>query len=483
MAEYVLQAGKKTPDKIALEVLGSDRKMSHGALRNAVRSMAGQLLSIGLSPGDSVLFRLDSCVEFPIAYLACIYVGLVPVPLSSQLTSREVTVVTDMVGGRLILHSPGVSLPEKIDCPVLSVSDLNMENIPSDLEPRRSTPHAHAYTIFTSGTSCTPRGVRHAHRAVWARQIMFEGWYGLQSSDRLLHAGAFNWTYTLGTGLVDPWTIGATALIPAAGTPAKDLPTLLGTHDVTIFAAAPGVYRQMLADNPTIRADQLRHGLSAGEKMPARTRAAWVRATGTDVHEALGMSECSTFISGAPGVALVDGASGRPQTGRRVAVLEGGKPVGYNTAGELAVHKDDPGLMIGYLNQPEGAHLTGDWFMTGDLVSMSATGDVTYLGRADDMMNAGGVRVSPLEVEAAFADHPSVGDVAATAVTVKADVTVIALFHTGPANDLADRAETHLATYKRPRLYIRKDVLPKGPNGKLNRRALARDYEAEHGQT
>ncbi len=78
-------------------------------------------------------------------------------------------------------------------------------------------PDRPAYAVFTSGTSGATRAVLHAHRAIWARGMMVEGWYGLSDDDRLLHAGAFNWTYTLGTGLMDPWTIGATALIPAEG--------------------------------------------------------------------------------------------------------------------------------------------------------------------------------------------------------------------------------------------------------------------------
>src|SRR5690606_13333374 len=109
-----------------------------------------------------------------------------------------------------------------------------------------------------------PMAVVHAHRAIIARGMMHDGWEGLTEADRLLHAGAFNWTYTLGTGLMDPWTVGATALIPGAGVQAGRLASLLQQYEATIFAAAPGVYRQMLrAALPAL--PHLRHGLSAGE--------------------------------------------------------------------------------------------------------------------------------------------------------------------------------------------------------------------------
>jgi hypothetical protein len=84
-----------------------------------------------------------------------------------------------------------------------------------------------AYLVFTSGSSGEPKAVAHAHRAIWARRMMVQGWYGLTPEDRLLHAGAFNWTFTLGTGLLDPWAIGATALIPAPGVPIEALPLLM----------------------------------------------------------------------------------------------------------------------------------------------------------------------------------------------------------------------------------------------------------------
>ena len=90
----------------------------------------------------------------------------------------------------------------------------------------------------------------------------------------------------------------ATALL-ALGTPIADLPALMDRSQTTIFAASPGIYRQMLRlDFDPI--PSLRHGLSAGEAMPAALRVLWQKTTRTDVHEALGMSEISTFLSGSP---------------------------------------------------------------------------------------------------------------------------------------------------------------------------------------
>ncbi|MBE0555542.1 MAG: AMP-binding protein, partial [Rhodobacteraceae bacterium] len=151
--------------------------------------------------------------------------------------------------------------------------------------------------------------------------------------------------------------------------------------------------------------------------------------------------------------------------------------------GEIALHRDDPGLMIGYLDQPgeTAARFRGDWFLSGDLARRGPDGALAYLGRRDDMMNAGGFRVAPLEVEAALAGTADVTELAVTEVQVKPGVHVIGCGYAGPADraaELTARAEAQLARWKQPRLYRRLDALPRGANAKLNRRALRAALEA-----
>jgi len=487
MAAYVLAEGGRHPDKIALAVVtpqGAER-WSYGRLIAAVRGTAAGLLDGGLTPGDRVLMRLGNSPDFPIAFLAALAAGLIPVPTSALLTAPEVTRIAAEVTPRLIIAAPDISLPDAPDVPVLSTADLRAMHARSPAAWQMADPDRPGYIIYTSGTSGVPRAVTHAHRAIWARRMMWEGWYGLRRDDRLLHAGAFNWTYTLGTGLMDPWSVGATALIPGKGVTPAHLPLLLKRHDVTLFAAAPGVYRQLLRHRiPAL--PRLRHGLSAGEKLPDVTRRAWQDATGTGMFEAFGMSECSTFVSGSPDRPAPAGTLGHPQPGRRIAVLGPDGPVALGAAGTLGVSTRDPGLMLGYwgAEADTAARFQGEWFLTGDTMSMDATGALTYLGRDDDMMNAGGVRVSPIEVERVLGAHPGIEECAAAEVRVSEDTSLIAAFYVGPEDlDPAalDRfAAAELARYKVPRIFTRVAALPKNPNGKIQRRQARQDWESRH---
>lgn len=486
LAAHVLACAPRLADKTALQILrpGGAERWSYARLEAAVRGAGTGFLAAGLRPGDRLLLRLGNTPEFPVAFLGAIAAGIVPVPTSAQLTAAEITRMAAQIAPAAVVAGAGIALPEGTG-PILTEDALRGYERLAPCAYAMGDPDRLAYIVFTSGTSGSPRAVQHAHRAIWARAMMHQGWYGLTEGDRLLHAGAFNWTYTLGTGLMDPWTLGATALIPGEGVAPAQLPLLLKRFDATIFAAAPGVYRQILKHHDRLSLPRLRHGLSAGEALPPSLRARWNAASGTPIYEALGMSECSTFVSGAPGHAAPAGAMGYPQAGRHVAVLGADlAPVPRGEPGELAVHRADPGLFLGYWGAPEDteARFTPDgaWFRTGDQVRMAEDGAITYLGRTDDMMNAGGYRVSPLEVETAMAEAPGAGEVAAVEIPAGPEASVIALAYSGPATEaeLADHAARQLARYKQPRAYRQLPALPRNPNGKIDRRAIRADWPA-----
>ncbi len=483
MAAHVLAPAGRLADKTALAVVGSSadaESWSYDRLERAVLGTAGAILKRGTVPGDRVLLRLGNTVDVPVAYLACIAVGVIPVPVSAMLTPRELSPILSEISPAAVFHDPRLRLPET-DVDIVDLETLRSWRgaPPANFQP--GDPDRLAYIVYTSGTGGRPRAVAHAHRAVWARRMMIADWCDLRADDRIMHAGAFNWTYTMGTGLMDPWSVGATALIPAEGTEIPALPSLLERHGATLFAAAPGVYRRLLASGVPIRPSRLRHGLSAGEALPEATRELWMKRTGREIYNALGMSECSTYISTSPDRPAPAGSSGRPQRGRRVAVLDAaGDPTDWDRPGQLAIHRGDQGLMKGYWPRMSlDGCLSGEWFPTGDMVRMTREGHVSHLGRADDMMNAGGHRVSPLEVEAAMTGVAGIRSAAAVEVEVKPGASVIALAYVSDAeldaDSLAAAAAERLARYKIPRMFVRLGALPSNPNGKIDRRALRKD--------
>lgn len=485
MATHTFAPAARDPGRVALEVLAGPGEVAdrwtHGALREAVMRTAGGLAARGLGRGDRVLLRLGNSADFPILFFAANALGAVPVPTSAMLGPDEVAGILADLEPALICLGPGLALPPT-EVPVLGPGALATLRTAEPLPFTETDPDDPAFMVYTSGSSGGPKGVVHAQRAAWARRMMWDGWYGLTHEDRVLHAGAFNWTYTLGAGLTDPWACGATALI-YAGPPDRTVwPRLAAAHGATIFAAVPGVYRQML-DAPDLRTGfaGLRHGLSAGEALPEAVAGAWSAATGRPIFEALGMSEISTYISFSPSAPPVPHRAGRPQRGRRVAILPetGSDPVPRGTDGLLAASRRDPGLMLRYWKRPDETEsaMRGEWFLTGDRARMEADGTIAYLGRADDLMNAGGFRVSPAEVEAVLLRHPGVHDAAAVDLEVRPGVRIITAFYVPTAAplaeaDLAAHCADALAAYKRPRAFRAVESLPRGTNGKLIRRHL-----------
>ncbi|TAG17465.1 MAG: benzoate--CoA ligase, partial [Rhodobacterales bacterium] len=227
LARHVLAAGQTTPDKPALVILHPDRDqvLTYADLITRILGCAAALLALGLQPGDRILMRLQNGPAFPVVFLGAIAAGLVPVATSSALTASEVTRLAALAGPKLVIADPGIALPDH-PAPVIAPDPGLWAGFPP-AQVHLGDPQREGYVVFTSGSSGLPEGVSHAHRAILARAMMHHAWEGLTPDDRLLHAGALNWTYTLGTGLLDPWTLGATALIPAAGTPSAALPALL----------------------------------------------------------------------------------------------------------------------------------------------------------------------------------------------------------------------------------------------------------------
>ena len=496
MAHYCLAgSAKRAPLKTALIVvsnadapLDEAERWTYGELDLAVRSVAAGLIAEGFRPGDRLMIRMPNTSDYALVFFGALAAGLVPLPSSSQLTAAEADFLLTDSAAAAIAIAPGmeVSAPPglKILTPDTVARLKSHEPLKACADTGANDP---AFLVYTSGTSGRPKGVLHAHRSAWGRRPMYQGWYGIEPADTILHAGAFNWTYTLGVGLTDPWANGATTVLYNGEKDVQVRPKLMAKTGATMFAAVPTLYRQILkyCDLSEFDLTKLRYGLTAGEALSPALLEQWREATGKNLYEALGMSECSTYVSTAPGMEIRKGSPGRPQPGRCVVALplDGGtEPLPPGETGLLAVHRSDPGLMLGYWRRQEEEMdvYRGEWFIGGDLARFDEDGYMWYEGRADDVMNAMGYRVSPQEVEAALSGHPDVQEAAVTEMHVREGVSIIAAFVVPKEASEPDAASVlawahdRLAAYKCPREVVFVDALPRTANGKVIRRALQR---------
>ena len=475
------------------------------------------LRNLNVQVGDRVLIRLPNSLDYPIAFLGAMKMGAIAVPTSTLLTAEEVAYLAKDSGATVLVSDQTAwqNMEDKIvenlsDTPNLShilLSQtpfvpahgcLNVLSISKSLEAidacesaYQSKAEAPAYLVYTSGTTGYPKGVLHAHRALLGRQPAAQYWFnyakdsnGKHLGDRIMHSGKFNWTYVLGSGLMDPLYLGKTVIVHEGKNDAQVWLDLIKKHQATIFIGVPTIYRQILQKTTATMAEipSLRHYMSAGEHLSDEVLSQWHARFGVDIYEAVGMSEFSYYLSQSQYRPIRPGSAGFPQPGHAIKLLnpETLKEVEIGEEGIISVPMDDPGLFLNYWNLAEetAKYKHDGYFFTGDYAKYDADGYIWFLGRKDDIIKSFGYRVSPYEIERVYKGHPDVADCASVGEEIEKDKLLVVIYvilkpdaKTTP-DDLLAFGKQHLAAYKTPKkVYLAHDF-PRTKNGKILRKDI-----------
>ena len=492
---------------------GTDQ-VTYRELALATTAFAGLLRALGVGPGERVLVRLPNAIAYPVAFLGAMKAGCIAVPTSTLLVPEEVRYLAEDSGARvLVTHrdmwpqlAPELASAAGLEHVVMAGGGVPAETAGKQVHALDAALEAGggadavadtaaddpAYLVYTSGTTGHPKGVLHAHRALVGRLPAATHWFDFRPGDRILHSGKFNWTYVLGTGLMDPLYHGMTVVVHEGASDPALWPRLIARHGCTIFVGVPTIYRQIIQRTGAAAADvpTLRHCMCAGEHLSDEMLGAWRERFGQDIYEAIGMSEISYYISHHPGRAIRPGSAGLPQPGHRVALLDGDlKPVPPGEEGMIAVAADDPGLFLRYWNLPQetAQACRGGWFLTGDYARRDADGYIWFMGRRDDIINSFGYRISPHEVERVMKTHGAVADCVAVGEEVAPGKTLVAACVVPAQGAALEEKEllawgaAHLAAYKAPKRIHLVQEFPRTKNGKVVRSALKARIEAAAG--
>lgn len=491
------------------DVLGTSQ-INFEDLSNRTHQFAQVLRNHDIAEEERVLIRLPNCLDYPVAFLGAMKRGAISVPTSTLLTVEEVLYLAQDSAAQVLVIDKVMwpQLREQIDqCPDLRLvllsgpgdcgpvqDGLQVMDLAASLaaitdwapacQTRADDP---AYLVYTSGTTGYPKGVLHAHRALIGRTPASQYWFDFASGqqDRILHSGKFNWTYVLGSGLMDPLYLGKTVIVHEGKNDATLWPRLIAKHMATIFIGVPTIYRQVLQKTDFTGKDvpSLRHCMSAGEHLSDEVLSLWHQRFGMDIYEAVGMSEFSYYLCETKSRPIRPGSAGFPQPGHAIELLdpETLQPVVNGQEGMICVPENDPGLFLYYWNLPEEtAKLKRDgWFLTGDFARYDDDGYVWFLGRKDDIIKSFGYRVSPYEIERVFKSHPAVSDCAAVGEMIEKDKVLVVAYvlldnsYSIAPEELLAFGRKHLAAYKAPKIiYIARDF-PRTKNGKVLRREIS----------
>ena len=354
--------------------------------------------------------------------------------------------------------------------------------------------------IFSSGTTGDPKGVVHYHRYPISYDSLIRHWHDYRDDDVCACPAEVGWLLPVATTFLYSMRAGITAVLyhqvdgrfdPAAWR------RLIAKHQITNFVGTPTIYRMLVAD-PAAHAESLaslRHGVSAGEPLPPDTISSVRKVLGFAPLDGIGMSECMVYCFNRRGDDVLPGSCGRPAPGCDIRLVDEDLcDVPDGQEGVLVVRRDThPGMMREYWNKPEQTAeiFRGPWYYSGDVLVRDAAGRYWFQGRADDVINASGYRISPFEVESCLVEHPSVLEAAAVespdalrGMVVKAFVVLRGgrTPCTALAEELQHWVKDRLAPYKYPRRVEFLAALPKTTSGKIRRREL-RDAERQKYQT
>ncbi|CAN6133229.1 Acs Acyl-coenzyme A synthetases/AMP-(fatty) acid ligases [Methylophilaceae bacterium] len=489
------------------DALGTSQ-MTFAELASRTDQFAQLLRNSGVAAGDRVLIRLPNSLDYPIAFLGTMKRGAISVPTSTLLTAEEVAylakdsaatvLVTDKAAWpalqdhlsnlpnlkQVFLTGVGEIQPHAS----LKVSDLSQQLAAiSHCEGNHPTAADDpAYLVYTSGTTGYPKGVLHAHRALIGREPAAKYWFNFaeDQQDRIMHSGKFNWTYVLGTGLMDPLYLGKTVIVHEGKNDADLWTRLIAKHAATIFVGVPTIYRQIIQKSTAAQADvpSLRHCMSAGEHLSDEVLQQWRGRFGRDIFEAVGMSEFSYYLSQSVFRPIRPGSAGFPQPGHAIQLLNPDtlEALPPGEEGMICVPDSDPGLFLRYWNLDEetAKYKHDGWFFTGDYARYDADGYIWFLGRKDDIIKSFGYRVSPYEIERVYKSHPAVADCAAVGEELEKDKLLVVTYvilqpdASVTADELLAFGKQHLAAYKTPKtVYLTKDF-PRTKNGKILRKDI-----------
>jgi len=498
IGELLRRRAQETPQNAALRA--PDREpLTYARLAELADRNIESLNALGIGPGDTMALVIPNGPEIASSFL-CTGAGATVAPLNPGYRAPEFEFFLSDLGAKALLVQQGVdsvarNVAASLGVPVLElVAERNgpagwyrLEGRPCGAAARRgfADPGDIALVLHTSGTTSRPKMVPLSHRNLLCSAGNVSGTLGLSAGDRCLNVMPLFHIHGLVAAVLASLYAGG-SVVCTPGFLSPQFFDWLEEFQPTWYTAVPTMHQAVLA-RAKERGDRpppcrLRFIRSSSAPLPPQVMVELETRLGAPVIEAYGMTEAAHQMASNP---LPPGprkpGSVGPAAGLEIAVAgEQGAPLGAGQIGEIVIRGAN--VFSGYAHNPEAnaAAFAGGWFRTGDQGYLDEDGYLHLTGRIKELINRGGEKISPREIDEAMLDHPAVaqalcfaipderlGEEVGVAVVLRAGTTVT-------AGELRAFAADRLVHFKVPRRVVFVDELPKGPTGKPQRIGLAK---------
>jgi len=493
------------PDEAAM--VSAEERVTWRQLEEASLRLAGGYLALGLEPGDRIASLMPNRIGLAIHYLACFKAGLVATPLNYRYTFREIDHALEVSGASALLaHGERgedlaaselvgglahgvVSYGNSASTPGHRFESLLKSEPAEGLAPPE--PSAPAAIFFTSGSTGPAKGVTHTHETLRWMMASAISAFGLSADDAFLpgssmsHVGSFLWTLsTLAVG---------GRVIVARTYDSHELLPLLREQRPTVLAMIPAALAALIRDHDLAPGDLscLRICRAGADKVSTELLTEFASLAGFPIDEGYGMTEVGIATLNPPAGPIKQGSIGPPVGGFSIALRdEDGGSLEPGTVGRVWIRSRS--RMVGYWEAPEATAevVQEDWLDSGDLARADEDGYLWFFGRKKQVIVHDGSNISPLEVESALMEHPSVDLAGVVGVhdevhgeNVRAYVTLRPDATPPSSADLIVACRERVG-YKAPEEVVVLDEMPLNPTGKIDRvglKRMAEDHLHPHG--
>ncbi|HEY2005549.1 MAG TPA: long-chain fatty acid--CoA ligase [Solirubrobacteraceae bacterium] len=489
LATNLIAAAQRAPERPALRL--DDITITYGELDDATARVAGLLHERGLEPGDRVGVMLPNTPEFAIVYSGVLRAGGVVVPMNVLLKQREVAFYLGDAEAKLIFASYEFesfaregAAEAGAECVV--VEPAAFARTLGGVEPNAAIAHRSgddtAVLLYTSGTTGKPKGAQLTHANLAVNADVSKALFSLGPDDVVLGALPLFHAFGQTCGLNATIAAGASlALIPRF-----DAGRALGVIErdrVTVFEGVPTMYAALLhhPERDGFDARTLRVCVSGGAALAVELLREFERTFDCVILEGYGLSETSPVACfNHPDRERKPGSIGTPVEGVEMKLVDlDRRNSAPGEAGEIAIRGHN--VMKGYWNRPEATAEAIDedgWFYSGDVARVDEDGCYFIVDRMKDLIIRGGYNVYPREIEEVLYEHPAVREAAVVGIPhaeLGEEVAAAVALRPGmqaTEAEIREYVKTNVAAYKYPRRVWFVDELPKGPTGKILKRAI-----------